>query len=294
MLKVNFTENKNYFLGIKPKLHNLNACRFCIVSVRFEKTTTYRKGTAHGPRAIIDASTQVELYDEELKSRTYKHGIFTHKPVNCKGSVKNVFKRINTTAKKILCHGVTPFFIGGEHSISQAIIPAFLAKYKNLSILHFDAHADLRKSYQGLKHSHASAMHPFIKKCPIVQVGIRSIAEEELKFTNKGKVKTFKMHKNPDVKKLTQKVLKHLTQNVYISIDADGFDPAVMPAVGTPEPGGFLWYQALHLFKKVCFEKNVVGADIVEVSPDGKSVITEFTAAKLIYRLMGYLGRIDN
>jgi len=285
--KVKYTTDKNSFLGIKPTINPEDA-GFFVLSVPFEKTTTYGTGTKNGPKAIINASAQVELYDDELNRATYKKGIYTYKPIDCKDDTKNVFKKINSTAKKILRYNGIPFFLGGEHSISHAIIPAFLDKYKNVSILHFDAHADLRSSYESSAHSHACAMHPFINKCPVVQVGIRSIAEEEIKFVNKGKITTLKMQENPNIKKLTSKVIKNLTGKVYVSIDVDGFDPSVIPATGTPEPGGFNWYDALYLFKKVFEAKKIIGVDVVELSPLMHSSVSEFTIAKFIYRLMGY------
>jgi agmatinase len=287
--KVKFTKNKNYFTGLKPAVHNLQNCRFCVVPLPFEKTTTYGRGTKNGPRAVIEASAQLELYDEELKISTYKKGIYTHKPVNCKAGIKTVFKRIETAAAKILKSRTVPFFIGGEHSISQVLISTFSKKYKNLSVLHFDAHADLREIYEKSPHSHACAMSPASKKCRVVQVGIRSIAEEEVRFVNRGNVKTFLMNENLDIEKLIPKVLKNLSRNVYISIDVDGFDPSVIPATGTPVPGGFLWYDALQVVKKVCRSKNIAGVDVVELSPVKNLQVSEFTVAKLIYRLMGYI-----
>jgi agmatinase len=230
------------------------------------------------------------LYDDELKKSAYKQGIYTFKPINCNGSSKIVFERINKTVQRLLKYSATSFFVGGEHSITPAITESFIKKYKDLSILHFDAHADLRSSYEGKRYSHACAMYKISEKCKVAQVGIRSIAKEELKLVNTGNVKTFKMQENLNISRLIPKVLKHLTKNVYISIDVDGFDPSVIPATGTPEPGGFGWYDALKLFKQVCRTKNIVGVDVVELSPVENFPASEFTAAKLIYKLMGYVG----
>jgi agmatinase len=283
-----FNENKNFFIGLKPRA-NLQKCRFFVLPVPFEKTTTYGKGTKNAPIEIINASNQLELYDSELKKSVYKKGIYTLKPIDCKTSASNVFKKINKTILNVSKYKATPFFIGGEHSITPQIVLPLIKKHKNLSILHFDAHADLRSSYDGIEYSHACAMHQISKKCKIVQVGIRSIAEEELKYINKGNVETFLMQDNLSIDKLIAKVLKALTDNVYISIDVDGFDPALIPATGTPEPGGFGWYDTLKLFKKVCQNKNIVGVDVVELSPIKKFPSSEFTIAKLIYKLMGYI-----
>ena len=182
-----------------------------------------------------------------------------------------------------------PFFIGGEHSITQGLLYPFIKRHKNLSILHFDAHADLRPSYEGSAHSHACAVYPVSRTNKLVQIGIRSVGGDERKYHNAGLVKTHLMHENLDFKKLEWDILSELTDAVYLTIDVDGFDPSVMPGTGTPQPGGFMWHEAMTLFKAVCLKKKVVGVDVVEVAPIKGSPITEFNAAKLIYRLMGYL-----
>ncbi|MGC8867546.1 MAG: agmatinase [Elusimicrobiales bacterium] len=276
------------FLGkfnIKPK-----DASFIILPIPYEHTTSYGKGTRYGPRKILESSYQLEFWDEELKKEVYKVGIFTADYFNHTRSEKKFFDRIEKFVECLInSYNAVFVFIGGEHSIVQGLIPPFERKYKNLSVLHFDAHADLRNEYEGNPHSHASALHPASLKSKIVQVGIRSIASEEKHLINKGNVRTFLMHKCLNVENLIPKILKELSDNVYMTIDVDGFDPSVMPATGTPQPGGFEWYDALKIFKAVCFKKNVVGFDVVEVSPIKNSSITEFNASKLIYRLMGYI-----
>jgi agmatinase len=182
-----------------------------------------------------------------------------------------------------------PFYIGGEHTVTQALAQPYIEKYKNLSILHFDAHADLRPTFEGTPKSHACALYPASRQVKVVQVGIRSVASEEKQFCNAGKVTTFLMHENRDIKKLIPQVLKKLTDTVYITIDVDGFDPSVIPATGTPQPGGFMWYEALDLFREVIKHKKIVAVDVVEACKRSADTITEFNTAKLIYRLMGYL-----
>jgi agmatinase len=210
--------------------------------------------------------------------------------VDCGGSEEKFFGRLGKqTAELLTAIKGVPVFLGGEHSITQALIPPFQKKYKDLSILHFDAHADLYPEYRGSRHSHASALYPASRTTKTVQIGIRNAGVTETKYMNSGLVKTYLMHENLNLSALEKKILKDLTGTVYMTIDVDGFDPSVMPATGTPQPGGFLWYDALKLFKAVCKTKKVVGLDIVEVSPVKGSHITEFNAAKLVYRLMGYL-----
>ncbi len=263
---------------------------FIIVPIPYEHTTSYGKGTRYGPKKILESSYQLEFWDEEIKDDVYKVGIFTADYFNHTRSEKEFFNKIDKFVDGLInSYTAVPIFIGGEHSITQGLIPPFERKYKNLSILHFDAHADLRDKYEGNPHSHASALYPASLKSKIVQIGIRSVATEEKHLINNGNVKTFLMHHCLNIKTLIPAILKELSEDVYITIDVDGFDPSVMPATGTPQPGGFGWYDALRIFKSVCVEKNVVGFDVVEVSPVKGSNITEFNAAKLIYRLIGYL-----
>lgn len=268
--------------------------KFIILPIPYEKTTSYGKGAKNGPKAILDASLQLELLDEETKKETWKRGICTLKSFKCSKNEKLFFKDLEDEISGIIKFTkAIPFFLGGEHSITQALIPPFIKKWKDLSVLHFDAHADLRSDYEGSSRNHACAMHPISKLCKVIQVGVRNVAPEEKKYINAGKVKTYLMHENLNIDKLSTKVLSSLTSKVYITIDADGFDPSVMPGTGTPQPGGFMWYDALRLFKKICEHKEVVGVDMVEVSPQKNSHITEFAAAKLIYKIMGYIDRRD-
>ncbi len=287
-MNITFKRAKRQFLaGTSASLRD---SAFAVLPVPYERTVSYGRGTARGPAAILAASPQLELWDEEVKEETWKRGVFTAAPVNCAGSEPAFFKRLENTVEAML--GATrgiPFFLGGEHSVTQALLPPFIRRHKDLSILHFDAHADLRLSYYGKRRSHACALHPASRTNRVVQVGIRSVGHDEKQYHNAGNVKTHLMHENLDFKKLEREVLRELTGTVYLTIDVDGFDPSVMPGTGTPQPGGFLWHDALRLFKAVCLKKRVVGVDIVETAPVKGSNITEMAAAKLAYRLMGYL-----
>ncbi|OGR37328.1 MAG: agmatinase [Elusimicrobia bacterium GWA2_64_40] len=269
---------------------SLENAAFAVLPVPYERTVSYGKGTRRGPAAIIEASPQVELWDEETKTETWKKGIFTAQPVDCSLPEAKFFPHLERTVEGLLASTkAIPFFLGGEHSVTQALLPPFIRRHKDLSILHFDAHADLRTEYRGSRHSHACAVYPASRSNKVVQVGIRSVGHDERQFHNAGNVRTFLMHENLDLKKLERDVLRELSGTVYMTLDSDGFDPSVMPGTGTPQPGGFLWYDALRLFKAVCAKKRVVGVDLVEVSPVKGSNISEFNAAKLVYRLMGYL-----
>lgn len=272
---------------------NFNDAAFVVVPVPYEKTTSYGKGTKRGPAAVINASYQLELWDEETKTETWKKGIFTSRPVNCALPENKFFPALEETVEELLSStSALPFFIGGEHSVTLGLLPPFIKRHKNLSILHFDAHADLRPSYRGSTHSHACAVYPSSRTNKLVQIGIRSVGADERKYHNTGLVKTHLMHENLDFKKLERDILRELTDTVYLTIDVDGFDSSVMPGTGTPQPGGFMWQEAMTLFKAICLKKKVVGVDVVEVAPIKGSPITEFNAAKLIYRLMGYLSAL--
>jgi len=277
------------FMGLESKNSSLASCKFVVVPVPFEKTVCYGHGTAKGPAAVIEASTQIELWDEETKTETWELGINTQPAVNCKGSTNTVFKNIDKTVRNLMQYKAIPFYIGGEHTVTQALAQPYIEKYKNLSILHFDAHADLRETFEGTPKSHACALYPASRQVKVVQVGIRSVASEEKQYCNAGNVTTFLMHENRDIKKLIPQVLKKLTDTVYMTIDVDGFDPSVIPATGTPQPGGFMWYEALDLFREVIKHKKIVAVDVVEACQRKADTITEFNVSKLIYRLMGYL-----
>lgn len=278
------------FLGEDISNTSLEGARFVILPVPYEKTTSYKKGTEEGPRAFLKASSQLELWDEELKKETWKAGICTLAPFSSEETAETFFPKLQARVKELTAYRDKKLLIiGGEHSLTQATVPPYAELYPQLSVLHFDAHADLREEYEGTPYNHACALYPASKLCPVVQVGIRSVASEELHRVNSGRVKTFFYHENPKSEKLIPKVLQSLTRDVYISIDLDGFDPAVIPGVGTPQPGGFSWEDSLKLFRAVIQKKNVVAIDLMELCPLKDTEISEFTAAKLAYRLMGYL-----
>lgn len=253
---------------------------FIILPVPYEATTTYGKGTKNGPAAIIAASKALESFDEELLfDAARKKGVYTGK----KCSLEALKPRLG----ELLERGKLPVILGGEHSITAYAIEPFAKKYKNLSVLQLDAHADLRDTYYDSKYNHGCVMQRILEFCPAVQIGVRSISEAE--YVNAKRSKQLdKIHfanKLPS----TKKILNQLSEDVYITIDVDVFDPSLMPATGTPEPGGLGWYQVLNILKEVCAKKNVVGFDVVELSPRKGDNASDFTIAKLVYKVMGYL-----
>ncbi len=275
---------------------------FTVLPVPYEATTTYKKGTARGPAAIIEASAQVELYDEELGSEVYRLGIRTLRPFapgaggSPRGRQKVARPELFLSALEKKIREVLASFpetrlvmLGGEHSITPAAVRVFAQRRKDLTVLHLDAHADLRDEYEGSKYNHACAMRRTAESCPLVQVGIRNISAEEIPFAKSGEVSTFYAHEWRNRPSLPGRVLSRLGRDVYVTIDVDVFDPACVPGTGTPEPGGLSWHEVLDVLRPVFVERNVVAFDVVELSPIEGAPASEFTAAKLVYRLMGYM-----
>lgn len=273
-------KNPKRFLEIEPEFYDYKKSRFVIIPCPHETSTSYGKGTKNGPAAILRASQEVEWFDEELGYEPYLKGwVYTLKPVSVASLQSTVASLLND--KKI------PIILGGEHSITPFVVKAFVKKHKNLSVLQLDAHADLRDSYEGSKNSHACVMRRVLEICPAVQVGIRSISVEEWEWAKKsGQLEKIHWAEKLEV---VDKIENQLHKNVYITIDVDVFDPSVIPSTGTPEPGGMFWYEVLDVLKGVCAAKNVVGFDVVELAPRRGDISSDFTVAKLIYKVMGFL-----
>jgi len=269
-------------LELEPEYGQYKTSKFIVIPCPHEVSVSYGAGTKKGPQAILDASFFVENFDEELKQETYrKVGIHTLKPTK--------LSKLPLTITKALKEKKIPIILGGEHSLSIEAVKAARLHFPRLSVLQFDAHADLRDEYHGDKKSHACAMRRILEICPVVQVGIRNLSEEEYLFAQKtGQIEKIHFAEHLDV---AEKVVSQLHEHVYITFDVDAFDSSVMPSTGTPEPGGFFWYEVLDILREVCRLKKVVAADFVELSPIKGFSAPDFTVAKLIYRLMGYLSR---
>jgi len=287
---LNYLTNKQGFLGIDNKFNFKE--KAIVVPFGLEKTVSYGGGTKNGPKEIIKASHQVELYDEELKCEPYKKiGIKTLKPFKINKNINKAINQIAEVNKKILDNKLFPITLGGEHSITPGCIKPFVKKYKKLTLLHFDAHADLRESYAGEKFSHASA----IKRCldhdnvSVVSFGIRNISAEEIPILNRNK-KRINIYWAKDKKKWNLKKFKNQIKNkdVYITFDVDGLDSSIMPATGTPEPGGIFWDEALEIIKIACKNSRIVGADVNELSPIKGFNSYNFLVAKLVYKILSY------
>ena len=265
--------------------------RFRILPVPYERTVSYGGGTRRGPMAIREASCQVELWDEELGTDTSRVGIHTLpefvKPLPPEAFCRALAKRVHEVHDPARALVV----LGGEHSIPPGIVAPLARRHPDLSVLQIDAHADLRESYQGDRFSHACAAKRILDHAPIVQVGIRNFSEEEVPFVGRGRVRTFLAHEHRGDRRLPAKVAKALSRRVWITFDIDGLDPALVPGTGTPEPGGLGWFEALDVLRRVCEEREVLGFDVVEVAPIAGHDVSQFVAAKLTYRLMGYIAR---
>lgn len=257
-----------------------------ILPIPFDKTSTWLKGADKGPAAIIKASAYLELYDIETDSEVYKKGIFTAGPIRSASS-SALIKKTEEAVTHYLRDNKLVVTLGGEHSVSIGVIKSYAKRYKDLSILHLDAHADSRDSYEGTPYNHACVMarvREFTEN--IVSAGIRSIDVSERPGVDNKKM--FFAHNIHDSDKWIQKVVSLLTDNVYITIDLDVFDPGIMPSTGTPEPGGLGWYQVMKLLYAVSKSKRIVGFDVVELCPSD-SKAPDFLAAKLIYTLLSYI-----
>jgi agmatinase len=231
----------------------------------------------------------MELYDEELHQETYLCGIHTDDPIDVDSrGPKEMTSRIREHISKILSKDKIPVVLGGEHSVSIGVVQAMRIKYPDISVLQFDAHADLRDAYQGSPYSHACAARRMWELCPLTQIGIRSMSAEDAAFIKKNKINSFPADFVYEEGWL-KKVMKNLTRDVYLTIDLDALDPAIMPATGTPEPGGMSWRNLLSVVKEVAKKHRIRGFDVVELSPIAGLVAPDFLASKLVYRIMGYM-----
>ena len=287
---MNYLSNKKGFLGI-DNIFNINE-KAIVIPFGLEKTVSYGGGTKNGPKEIIKASHQVELYDEEFNCEPFrKIGIKTIKPFKISKNIKIALDQISKLNEKILSKNLFPLTLGGEHSITPGCIKPFAKKYKNICILHFDAHADLRNSYNNEKYSHASAIRRCLdnKNISLISFGIRNISKEEIPYLKKNS-KRIDIFWAKDKKKWDLKRFKNLIRkkNVYLTFDVDGFDSSLMPATGTPEPGGLFWDETLKIIKIAAKNSNLVGADINELAPIKGFNSYNFLVAKLAYKILSY------
>lgn len=281
------------FLGVDARTADYKKARFAVLPIPYDATTSFGPGTRDGPRAIITASQQVELYDEFLARESLRDGIATLDAVEPHvGGPELMHRRVYQAARKPVRDGKFLIGLGGEHSISSGLVRAVREKHKTLSVLQVDAHADLRDSYQGSPYSHACVMRRIHDMgVSSVAVGVRNYSQDEAKFIRTAKKPVISARTCRMSNSWIDSVLGSLGNPVYVSIDIDGFDPAYAPGTGTPEPGGLDWYQVTDMLAEVARQRTIVAADVVEVKPAPPTTVTEFLAAKLLYRLIGLLSR---
>lgn len=276
--------------GIDTAYRDYKTAKFVVVSVPYDLTSTYQSGSRRGPGAILEASANMELYDEELGRETYLAGIHTLPPLqaDARGPAEMV-AAVRRTIAGIVADGKIPVMLGGEHSISFGAVQALRDAFDNLTVLHLDAHADLRDSYQGTPFSHAAVGRRIAGICPLVQAGIRSMSVEEAEYLKTSSVKSYSADYILDGGQWWERICADLQGDVYLTLDLDVLDPAFMPATGTPEPGGIAWRDLTRLIREVAKRCRIRGFDVVELAPIPGIVAPDFLAAKLIYRIMGYL-----
>jgi agmatinase len=278
------------FGGIEESFSAYSNAAFVVIPVPYDLTSTYQPGSRRGPGAILDASSNMELYDDELGRETYLAGIHTLPPleVDARGPAE-MTEAVRRSIAGVAADGKIPVLLGGEHSVSFGAVQALKGVYPELNVLQLDAHADLRASYQQTPYSHASVARRISEICPLVQAGIRSYSPEEAQFMKTSAVRTYSsdfIRTNAD---WCEKICANLSGDLYITLDIDVLDPSIMPATGTPEPGGILWHDALQLVREAAKRCRIRGFDVVELAPIPGMIAPDFLAAKLVYRIMGYV-----
>jgi len=275
------------FGGLPPFYSDKNTSGIVVIPVLYDATSTWIRGSAEGPSALIDASANMELYDIETDSEVYKKGIYTDTPVIVNGEPGLMIAETRRRVSEWLEKGKFVVTLGGEHSVSIGATQAHVDHHPGICVLQLDAHTDLRQEYEGSIFNHACAMARIREQAPVTQVGIRSMDIEEKKYTEPGKIFYMEeMIKDPAWK---QQVVETLGRDVYLTFDLDVLDPSIMPSTGTPEPGGMDWYTTLGLIRAVVKQRNLVGFDLVELCPDKHNKAPDFLAAKLLYKILSYI-----
>lgn len=280
----------NNFLELVDPLSNFESSKVVILPVPYEKTTTFNKGTEKGPSSIIENSAAIMRYDEELNGNICNIGICTLENLEGSGNSESLIDSVFHKVKKILENKKFPIILGGEHSITQGCVKAVVEKHENLSVLQIDAHTDLADIWDNTKYSHACVgRRCFEITKSVVPVGIRSLEKEEVDFAKENNISIFYAKDIVENDDWFDDAIDCLKNNVYITLDLDGLDPSFMPSVGNPEPGGLKYYPTLRFLRQVCEKRNVVGFDVVELCPKENDASSDFTAAKIVYKLIGYV-----
>ncbi|ETN95569.1 agmatinase [Zhouia amylolytica] len=278
--------SKKTYAGIPEKYSRLDDAKVVLIPVPYDGTSTWQKGADKGPEAFLHASENMELFDIETRTEPYRKGVYLAPSVTENSSPEKMVEAVYRTTKNYIKQDKFVTLFGGEHSISIGTIKAFNESFDNLTVLQIDAHADLRPEYDGTKCNHACAVFEASKTTNLIQVGIRSMDIEELDHMDENQ--TYFAHDIISDDDWMEDSIHQMTDNVFITIDLDAFDPSILPATGTPEPGGLLWYETLDYLKQIFKKKNVVGFDIVELCPNPNEKSSDFLAAKLYYKMLAY------
>ncbi|WP_426431457.1 agmatinase [Winogradskyella sp. HB-48] len=284
--------NTKTYAGIPAENSKLDQSKIVLIPVPYDGTSTWQKGADKGPEAFLHASENMELYDIETDSEVYLQGIHLAEAVTENASPEAMVEAVHQATKKYIKKNKFVTIFGGEHSISIGTIRAFNEMFEDLTVLHIDAHADLRESYEGSKCNHACAVYEASQTTNLIQVGIRSM--DAIEKTVMDEDKTYFAHEMAEDDNWMDSAIDQMTDNVFITFDLDALDPSIMPSTGTPEPGGLFWYETLEFLKQVFEEKNVVGFDIVELCPDKNEKSSDFLAAKLYYKMLSYKFKDEN
>ena len=274
------------YAGIPEENAKLETSKIVLIPVPYDGTSTWQKGADKGPEAFLDASANMELYDIETDSEVYQQGVFLADAVTENASPEAMVEAVHQATKRYIKKNKFVTIFGGEHSVSIGTIRAFHEMFNDLTVLHIDAHADLRQSYEGSKCNHACAVYEASQTTNLIQVGIRSM--DAIEKTVMDEEKTYFAHEMAEDDSWMDSAIDQMTDNVFITFDLDALDPSIMPSTGTPEPGGLLYYETLEFLRQVFEEKNVVGFDIVELCPNPNEKSSDFLAAKLYYKLLTY------
>ena len=274
------------YAGIEDEYANRENAKVALIPVPYDGTSTWGKGADEGPAAFLEASENMELFDIETRTEVYKEGVFLADPVSDMATPEEMVNSVEKITGSFIDEGKFTTVFGGEHSISIGTIRAFRERFDDLTVLQLDAHTDLRPEYNGSPYNHACAVYEASKTTNLIQVGIRSMDSSEVQHMDEDHVFwAHRIYKNDRWMKDAQRLM---TRNVFITIDLDVFDPAIMPSTGTPEPGGMQWNQVLRFLKMVFKTRNVVGFDIVELAPNPHNKAPDFLAAKLYYKMLSY------
>lgn len=274
------------YAGIPAEKAKLDQSKIVLIPVPYDGTSTWQKGADKGPEAFLEASENMELYDIETDSEVYQQGVYLAEAVTENTSPEAMVEAVHQVTKKYIKKNKFVTVFGGEHSVSIGTIRAFNEMFEDLTVLHIDAHADLREIYEGSKCNHACAVYEASQTTNLIQVGIRSM--DAIEKTVMNEEQTYFAHEMAEDDNWMDSAIDQMTDNVFITFDLDALDPSIMPSTGTPEPGGLLWYETLDFLKQVFEEKNVVGFDIVELCPNENEKSSDFLAAKLYYKMLSY------